>query len=114
MHLYFTDSMVPELSRLTARERRLACEQAVRMLKHGARIFRNLPVLLCCVGGVAGSIAVINLGEVMSRLDMPSQILFCLGGVAVGGAIGGFCGRHVQFWMLRPHLRSIIQESPVN
>jgi hypothetical protein len=110
MHLYLTYSMVPELSQLAPREREIACYRALKMLGRWPRFFSNLPVLLCAIGGVVGAFAgSYSSAAILGHAKSP-EALGCMMGVGLLGAIGGFSGRHIQLWKLRPYLRSVIYE----
>src|ERR1700722_18984069 len=69
MHMYITNSQIPELKPLTPHLRRVVFRRALDLLRSHGWFFYRLPSLLCFAGGVAGSF----LGSALFRHFHPAR-----------------------------------------
>jgi hypothetical protein len=83
-------------------------ERALLLLKKDSRLCALLPTFTCAAGGAMGSFAGAYLIKLLSLSDaMPWLIFGSFGGVAVGGTLGGFVGKFLLWWKLRPYIHQV-------
>jgi hypothetical protein len=117
MHIYLTDSQVPELKPLPRIVRRLVIRRALVIMRSHAPLFCWVPTLFCIVGGVAGSflgatlVACFHEAPATFGSGRAEQgMVWSLSGTVLGACTAGFIGLHLQRWKMRPYLRRVIDD----
>jgi hypothetical protein len=83
-------------------------QRALLLLKKDSRLYALLPTFTCAAGGVPGAFAGAYVAKLLTLPDsVPWWILGNFAGVAIGGTLGGFVGRFLLWWKLRPYLHQV-------
>ena len=117
MQLYLTESQVPELRDLPVSLRRVLVRRALTMMRAEARLFCSLPVMLCVIGGLVGSLVGAALLGCFYRSPagltadwISKSMVWSYSGVGIGSFLAGFIGLQLQRSKLRPYLGRAIRE----
>lgn len=108
MHIYFTDSQIPELSGLTKLQRRLIWRGAAVMLLQEQPSWKSFEVWFRISTFLLAGVIITKLGRSVS--DFYLSLLAVISAGAILGITIGFTRRQFAIPRLLPYLRRFIEE----